>query len=164
MEGDCELVKRYSKAQVWEFVIIVTIILIVLYRWAWLYDYIPAQYQPSTLISNGYDNVKIFFVEEAADHTVLGNISGAIVTSLDNAEKYIREVHTKYRLEEATAAKCQENGIFRFFMNMGEPADPNCLESNLKLKSATDELHKEAQPAQSSTNNAAPAAAKSPTN
>jgi hypothetical protein len=150
------LVKRYSKAQVWEFVIIVTIILVVVYRWAWLYDYVPDEYQPSTLMSNGYDEMKGFLVEEAANHTIPGNIAGSIVTSLDSAEKYVREINTKYRLEEATAERCKENTIFRFFMYMGEAANPNCSESNLKLKEATKEISNEARPSQAAPTKTTP--------
>jgi hypothetical protein len=146
--GDCGLVKRYSKAQVWEFVIIVTIILLVVYRWAWLYDYVPDQYQPSTLISAGYDRIKVFLVEEAAQKTVPGKIAGSMVNSLDSFEKYIRDINTKYRLEEATAKRCEENTVFRFFMHMGEDANPSCSESNLQLKAATQEINNEARPAQ----------------
>lgn len=142
------MVKRYSKAQIWEFVIIVTIILLVVYRWAWLYDYVPDQYQPSTLISEGYDELKGFLVEEAAAHTVPGQVAGTIVNSLDSAEKYVRNISSKYRLEEATAKRCNENSVFRFFMYMGEEANPNCTESNLQLKAATQEISNDAHPSQ----------------
>lgn len=151
------MVKRYSKAQVWEFVIIVTIILLVVYRWAWLYDYVPEQYQPSTLISQGYDEVKGFLVEEATAHTMVGQIAGSIVNSLDSAEKYVRDIASKYRLEESTAKRCNENSIFRFFMYMGEEANPNCTESNLKLKAATQEISNEAHPSQAPTKATPPA-------
>lgn len=144
------MVRRYSKAQVWEFVIIVTIILLVVYRWAWLYDYVPDQYQPSTLISKGYDGLKGYLVEEAAAHTVTGQAAGTIVNSLDSAEKYVRDLDSKYRLEEATSERCQENSIFRFFMYMGEDANPKCIDSNLQLKNAVQEINNEANPSKSS--------------
>jgi len=146
--GDCRLVKRYSKAQVWEFLIIVTIILLVVYRWAWLYDYVPDQYQPSTLISKGYDGLKGYLVAEAAAHSAIGPVAGTIVNSLDSAEKYVRDIDSKYRLEEATAERCKENSIFRFFMYMGENANPSCTEGNLQLKAATQEISNEAHPSQ----------------
>ena len=158
------MVKRYSKAQIWEFVIIVSIILLVVYRWAWLYDYVPDQYLPSTIFSKGYDGVKSFLVDEAADHTVTGRIAGSVVSSLDSVEKYIRDIDTKYRLEEATSDRCKENSIFRFFMYMGDEANPNCAEGNLKLKAATQEISNEAHPSQdpAATKTTAPAPTPTP--
>ncbi len=147
-KGDCRLVKRYSKAQVWEFLIIVTIILLVVYRWAWLYDYVPDQYMPSTLMAKAYDQTKGFLVEEASRNTIPGHIAGSLVNSLDGAEKFVRDVDSKYRLEESTSQRCNENGIFRFFMYMGEDSNQHCTEGNLKLKAETQKISNEARPSQ----------------
>lgn len=144
--GGCRLVKRYSKAQVWEFIIIVAIILLVLYRWAWLYDYVPDRYLPSTLISSGYSGVKNFLIEESLSPTVPGHVAESVVATLDSYEKYIKDVDSKYRLEEATAERCQENVLFRYFMHIGEDASQKCTESNLQLQRAVEEINNDAHP------------------
>ncbi len=138
------MVKRYSKAQVWEFIIIVSIILLVVYRAAWLYDYVPDQYLPSTLIFNGYREVKGLLIEESLSPTVTGHIATSVVNTLNSYEKYIRDAGSKYRIEEATAERCQENAIFRYFMHMGEDASQKCTENNLQLKNAVENINSEA--------------------
>lgn len=140
------MVKRHLKAKIWEFVIVVVIILLVLYRFAWLYNYVPAEYLPNALLVDSYDKIKALLIEESTQNTIPGHLSGSILNILDSYEKSIRDMSSKYRLEQATAERCNESAVFRFFMYMGEDANPNCTENNLQVNKAGQGLNNQVKP------------------
>lgn len=143
---------KYSSGQYWEFGIITTIVLIVLYRLALVYDYIPDEYRPSALFGDIYRNTKQALIVEAQENSTLGKISKNIVAKLNAMEEDIRLEEERSAREAKIAAECDENPIFRFFMHLGEESE-GCTQRNMKLKQATqevfDSVNKNADPTKS---------------
>ncbi|HSX20755.1 MAG TPA: hypothetical protein VLG38_06525 [Gammaproteobacteria bacterium] len=153
---------RFTKQKIWEFVIVVTIILIVLYRLALVYDLVPVPYQPVSILASGYELIKKDLQEEAAQPGTLGDSAKWAVTHLDAMEKTMHERQAVYEQTQAAAAKCKENAIFRFFMNMGEEDSTVCSERDLILKNASKDITNSSNknPTNATTN--APAATAAP--
>lgn len=135
------MVKRYSRGQIWEFIIVVSIILIVLYRFLLVYDFVPDAYQPSTIIYNIYDTFKYGLSVESSKNDILGHSAKWLLDEIKAIEKYMREQDERYKRTEEVAKRCQENLLFRYFMYLGDEDNPSCTESNLGLKHAVNEIY-----------------------
>lgn len=132
--------KRLTRQQSWEVIIVVLIVCIILYRMALAYDYIPEAYQPSTLISEGYESAKKELIAESSEDTMLGHTSKWTIQNLNAIEKYLHDRRIRYVRSVEAAERCKENMIFRYFMYMGEEDNTKCTESNMQLKAATQEI------------------------
>lgn len=131
---------RHSSSQIWEVIIISTIVLVIVYRFALVYDFIPERFWPSTIFNKGYTSFKTLLKEEEKSPSALGQTAHYILEKLNSTEKYIREQREAYERADAAAQRCGENLLFRYFMFMGDEQNTSCSERDLKLKEALKEI------------------------
>jgi hypothetical protein len=138
-------VRRYTKQQLWEIFIVVAIIVLVGYRLALVYDFVPDQYQPSTILDDVYDGIKQGLAAEAQQNNMVGHSAQWSLNELKEFEKYRRNKQRNYEMAEKIAARCKENMLFRFFMFMGDEDNQNCSEQNMQLEHATKDVMHDAK-------------------
>ncbi len=136
--------RRYSRAQIWEFTIVLVFIVVMTYRYALVYDFVPDQYQPSTIFYNVYDTLKDKLKALAAEHDTMGEIAQSTLEHLKLVELKIKAQQQKAQRQQQIAEKCKENMFFRFFM--GDLDSPNCMDQNQRLQAAMQDLDKAATP------------------
>lgn len=144
LEGWWLVKRKYSIGQYVEVIVIVTIILIVLYRMALAYDFIPEKYQPSAIASELYVDFKKRLKVEAALKGSTSDLAQKTLDKLNAIEKYMHERSIAARKAEMLADRCQENSIFRFFMYMGDQDEASCTTANLRTQQAVQELRQDA--------------------
>lgn len=131
---------RHSRSQVWEAIIIATIVLVIVYRFALVYDFIPERFWPSTIFMKGYTNFKALLTEEEKSPSTLGQTAHYVLEKLNSTEQYLKEQREAYERADAAAQRCGENLIFRYFMFMGDEKNTGCAERDMKLKEALKEI------------------------
>lgn len=140
------MAKKLTRQQYWEVIIVVTILLIIAYRVALVYDYIPEEYHPSVLADDVYQNMKSELKGVAADQSnAFSDSAQWSVERLDAIEVYLQERKLRYERAEEVSKRCNENMIFRFFMYMGDEDNPNCTEKNLVIENATKDINEQAK-------------------
>lgn len=133
----------------WEVILAIIIFLFLLYRVALAYDWIPEEYLPSTIISREYTELKKALRIKSNDPGVGAKFSRMSIGIMEDVEDYVERVRANAARRAEIAAKCNENQIFRFFMEWGGKKTDECLESNVRMQAAEKEsgIRKE-QPAE----------------
>lgn len=127
---------------------------------ALVYDFVPEEYQPSSIAYSSFVYVRDAMRDEAQQPTTMGHIAASIHEQMVSTENYFKTAGARFKAREETAKRCNENALFRYIMYIGDEDNPNCSEQNMRLKAAIGEIdHPNAQPAdQTQTNTATPAA------
>jgi hypothetical protein len=138
-------VVKHLRSKIWETLIITGIILIVIYRLALVYDYVPEAYWPSTILSNSYKGFKVVLLDEESSPSALGQAAHYVLIQLKEAEDYVKKQQTDYEIAEKTAERCHENMLFRYFNFIGDEANTGCSEQNMKLNEAIKDIDNNSQ-------------------
>lgn len=117
---------RYSFIEICEIIITIAIIVTAAYRTAVVYDWLPEDFQPAVIIKNEYKQLVYAMQDEARKPTVLGGISYFLLGAKHKIEEYIEAERKRDIQEKQIEVRCQENGIFRFFMYMGASDTTKC--------------------------------------
>ena len=133
---------RYSFGEIVEMIITLVICLSIIYRVALAYDIIPKDFQPFEIIKIEYNQLKYTLINKAKASDWFGETATKMLNAVDQAEKYVAEKQKAYKEFDQTAAKCEENSIFRFFMSIGLSSDEQkkCSENNLQIKNAVQDI------------------------
>lgn len=132
---------KLSRQQYWEIGIISTIVLIIIYRVALVYGYIPPQYHPSVLLDDVYVATKVELKEVQNAHNVFSDAAAWSLQRLDSMEKYMKEKKKRMEQAEIIAKRCNENSLFRFFMYMGDEDNTSCSEKNMVVNNAVKDIN-----------------------
>lgn len=124
----------------WEVVIALILFVFLLYRVAVANDWVPPEYYPTTIAAREYKLLKDTLKERSFKEDSWGKAAKMSLGTLEDIEAYIVAAHKRAEMRAKAAEKCQENEIFRFFMKFGEDEADSCIERNLKIESAIDDI------------------------
>lgn len=124
----------------WEVIIALILFVFLIYRVAVANDWLPPEYYPTKIAEREYKILKDTLKERSFKEDAWGKAAKMTLGTLEDVEKYVVTTRKRAELRAKAAEKCQENEIFRFFMKFGEDEVDSCIERNLKIESALDDI------------------------
>jgi len=127
---------KYSLIEICEIIITIAIIITAVYRTAVVYDWLPEDFQPVTVVKNEYKQLVYVMQDEARKPTVIGEIANFFLSTTHKVEDYVAAERKSDAQEQQLEVRCQENGIFRFFMYLGAGDKTKCTDKNEMMNKA----------------------------
>lgn len=124
----------------WEVMIALLLFVFLLYRVAVANDWVSKEYYPTTIAAREYKILKDTLKEQSFKKDSWGKAAKMTLGTLEDIEDYVVTTRKRAELRAKAVEKCQENEIFRFFMKFGEDEADSCIERNLKIESALDDV------------------------
>lgn len=138
--------QRFIRFRPLEITIVVFFIIVIIYRLALVYDFVPDSFQPGTVLQEVYADVKQDLLTLVAQDTVTGHAAKWTLNRMIAWEKYFHMKKIRYIRAKAAAERCQENMLFRYFMFMGEEDNSQCSERNMMLQEQTKQIFDSTKP------------------
>ena len=112
--------RKFSRQQTWEIIIVSIILVIIIYRVALAYGYVPEEYRPSVVLGEAYAEFKVDLKAEVDAQGSFRYPAKWTLERLKGIEEYLAKRKLYYEKAERTAERCNENMLFRYFMYMGD--------------------------------------------
>ncbi len=137
--------RKIKKHHFWEIVIVSIILLIIIYRVALAYGYVPEEYRPSVVMGEAYVGFKKDLRHEVSTQGSFRYPAKWTLDNLEASEDYINKRKLRWAQNQEAAERCDENIIFRYFMYIGREDNMECTQQRTVLHEETRKINESVQ-------------------